>query len=108
LNSMTPEQIRDAKWTEIEKLVTGQREIVYNSLLACGRCTTSALAAKMERSVLSVRPRVSELYDLGLVALVGKEGHEGIYEAVTVFAARQAHEYRQAARVSQGMQLSLL
>jgi hypothetical protein len=105
---MTPEEIRDAKWTEIENQVTGQREMVYTSLLACGRCTTEALAAAMEKSVLSVRPRVSELYDLGLVALVGKDGHNGIYEAIPVFAARQQHEVRRAARVSQGTQLTLL
>lgn len=104
---MIPADIRDAKWTEIEKQVTGQREMVYTSLLACGRCTTDALAAHMHKSVLSVRPRVSELYDLGLVALVGKDGHNGIYEAIPVFVARQAHEQRRAAQ-AQGTQLTLL
>ena len=108
MNNMTPEQIRNANWIDIQKLVSGQREMVYNSLLACGRCTTDALAASMKRSVLSVRPRISELCGLGLVVLVGKDGHDGIYEAIPVFTARQAHEYRRAAQVSQGMQLTLL
>lgn len=105
---MTPEDIRNASWADLEKLVTGQREMVYNSLFACGRCTTSQLAAHMERSVLSVRPRITELYELGLVELVGKQGHEGIYQTVPVYAARQAHAYRRAQQNHQTRQLQLL
>jgi len=106
--TLTPEQIRDARWAEIEQLVSGQRELVYIGLTAYGPLTTSQLATRMDRSVLSVRPRVSELYDLGLVDLVGKEGHEGIYQAVPVFTARQRHESRRAQSTSQGRQLDLL
>jgi hypothetical protein len=105
---MTPEQIRNANWAEIEKHMQGSRETVYNCLLAFGRCTTSELALKMQHSVLSVRPRITELCDLGLVELVGKAGHEGIYQTVPVYIARQLHDRQRAQNMQQGQQLTLL
>lgn len=89
---MKPSDIRNMAWADIQARLEGDREKVYWALSGNGPCTTEVLALKMEWSVLSVRPRVTELFQLGLVELYGKQGHEGIYKAVALDLARARHE----------------
>lgn len=75
-----------------------QRE-VHAALAAHGPLTTLELAGIMGRSVLTVRPRVTELAGLGLAKCVGRRGRDGVYEAVPAHEAalRQAQGKRGAA-----------
>lgn len=43
-------------------------------------------------SILTVRPRVCELAELGFVECIGREGREGVYQAVTLAARQARHE----------------
>lgn len=93
----TPEQIRDANWAELKDQVAGDRERCWTSLMLTGRpITTRQLAAKMELDLLTVRPRVTELVQLGFAECTGKEGHEGLYRARSLQEAQAAHEARRS------------
>ncbi|WP_448578916.1 hypothetical protein [Thermosphaera sp.] len=89
--------IKSENWQEIVGQVRGLREACYHALLREGPCTTRRLAAAMARTELSVRPRVTELMQLGLAECVGREGHEGIYRAIPLAEAAVAFERRRAA-----------
>jgi predicted transcriptional regulator len=88
---MNPSEIRDMNWQQIQDALTGARQSVYNALAATGPCTTLQLAERSGISAFTVRPRVTELFELGLAKLVGKEGREGIYQAVDLDKARAEH-----------------
>jgi DNA-binding MarR family transcriptional regulator len=88
---MKPVDIRNATWAEIEGQLTHERLVVHAVLREVGPVTTRDLAAAMERDKDSVAPRVTELYQLGFVELVGKSGRRGLYRAVPVGEARRAH-----------------
>jgi hypothetical protein len=95
--NLTPEQIRDANWAELKDQVAGDRERCWTSLMLWARpITTRQLAARMEMDLLTVRPRVTELVQLGFARCVGKDGHEGLYEAVSLADAQAEHERRRA------------
>jgi predicted ArsR family transcriptional regulator len=95
---MTPADIRDMNWKQIEDSLTGVRQSVYNALAATGPCTTLQLADRSGISPFTVRPRVTELCELGLAECVGKDGREGLYRAVPMFAAWHNHEARRQPR----------
>ena len=101
---ITPEQVRNWTWEEVQTAVTGTRQRVFAALKAGGPQTTSQLAAATGINLLTVRPRMTELYDLGVVRLAGREpnGTQGIYEAVPEHEARAAHDARhQVAQATQ-------
>lgn len=91
---MNPEAIRNANWGEIQAWVSGARRKVYEALRGLGPSTTQALANAMGMNLLTVRPRVTELVQVGLVELYDKDGHEGVYVAVNESAAELAHQRR--------------
>jgi predicted transcriptional regulator len=98
----TPETARNLTWEAIQGRLTGARLSVYSALNAEGRpLTTRALAAAAGLDLLTVRPRVTELVDLGLAECTGHEAHEGrhegLYRAVPLHLARAAHDARHAA-----------
>jgi hypothetical protein len=95
---MNPSEIRDMNWQQIQDALTGARQSVYNALAATGPCTTLQLAERSGISAFTVRPRVTELCEMCLAECVGKDGREGIYQAVPVFAARNNHAARQQPR----------
>lgn len=88
LNSQlsTPDAIRDAQFRALDpRTLSGLRRRVYYDLLERGPGTTRQLAARLSLDILSVRPRVTELYQCGLVALAPRTSqltpHEGVYRA---------------------------
>jgi hypothetical protein len=85
---MTPVDIRNETWASIQERLTSDRRKVWEAYLMYGPCTTADLAARCGMDKLTVRPRTTELYDLMLVELVGKKGHEGIYGHVPAHIAR--------------------
>lgn len=102
--TVKPVDFRNATWEQIREQLVDMRERVYDALARYGPCTTRCLAEKSGIDILSVRPRVTELYQLKLVELVQPEeldtpvGGEGIYRVVPLAVAQVRFEkQRQAA-----------
>lgn len=98
---MKPADIRNLTFEAIEESLQGNRIAVWQAMHEHGPQTTRDLARMMGWDILNVRPRVTELVDLDLARLVGKHGHEGIYEALTLPQARGEWEKKQAPRAEQ-------
>lgn len=82
---MKPIDFRNAKFDELKTHLAAMRERVWRAWLAHGPGTTRAVAARAQIDLLTFRPRSTELFQLGVLALVeGTEGHEGIYQARTM------------------------
>ena len=86
---MNPSDFRNLTWLDIQTRLVGLRQIVYEKLTARGPSTTRQLAAFAGLDLLTVRPRVTELCQLGLVEVAGRDGHDGIYKAVPAEIARE-------------------
>lgn len=93
---------RDMTWEQVRGHLVEDRLKVYDSLMVWGPCTTRQLAAFMGRDVLSVRPRVTELCQMGFAveAEVAAEkrradgaAREGYYETVPMALAESAHKF---------------
>lgn len=103
---MNATDFRDATFEQILGTLHGARRDVYDLLLRHGPCTTMQLAERSDRlSVLTVRPRVTELCQLGLAKLADDQprGTEGVYEAVPIEEVERSLSRRDAA----GTQLQL-
>jgi hypothetical protein len=89
---------RDMTWDELRDALDGLRARVWEWLRLHGPATTSGIAEGSGMGILTVRPRVSELAVLGFVELVGRDGREGVYRAVSLPArqARLEEEHREA------------
>lgn len=99
---MNATEIRDLNWHDIQAQVTGLRASVHAALLRHGPCTTRQLAEASGLSILTVRPRVTELSELGFALCTGREGKEGVYRAYTPDEAEALHQEREAARLALG------
>lgn len=107
--TVQPIDYRNALWEEIAVRLDKNRNAVYAALLRHGPATTRALAVAMDWDILNVRPRVTELYQLGFVVLADPAApatKEGIYRALEWTEARREFERRKAAVTPK--QLSLL
>lgn len=78
---MKPIDLRNANFADLKPLLTAQREAVHRTWLAHGPGTTREVATRAGMDLLSFRPRSTELFQLGLLALDGHAGHDGIYAA---------------------------
>lgn len=89
---------RDMTWDELKDELSGLRSRIWEWLLGHGPATTTQVATGMQIHLLTVRPRVCELVALGFAECIGREGREGIYEAVSMDAraARFAENFREA------------
>lgn len=104
---ITAEQVRDMTWQEVEGMISGARELVHRGLIRIGQGTTRDVAAETGIALLTVRPRMTELLDLGLVRCVGRCRDGGIYAPVPLADAERAHRARHEAPVQVEMQLDL-
>jgi hypothetical protein len=80
---MKPVDYRNDTWESIQERISGDRKAVFYALRRFGPSTTRRLAEAMEWDILNVRPRVTELCQLGLV-VTHDPGHrtpEGLYRA---------------------------
>ena len=91
---MKPIDYRNTTFDAIRAYLTGQRLKVYDGYRQHGPCTTRELSQFIQTSILSVRPRTTELVDLDLVICVapGADPHEGVYAAVPEATARENFE----------------
>jgi hypothetical protein len=100
--------IRDLNWQQLRDRIEGLRATVFSALQLFGPCTTRQLAAKMEVDLLSVRPRVTELVELGFAECIRREAGEGVYRALSYTEAHQRFHDRQALARGEGIQTSFL
>lgn len=103
---------RNTTWAAVRENLSGRRLAVYSELARLGPCTTRDLAFKSGMDILTVRPRVTELLQLGFADMVApvdplKPGHEGVYFALSEEAALQIFRERQAATTSGQLPLKL-
>jgi transcription initiation factor IIE alpha subunit len=106
---MKPIDFRNETWRDVqERFAEGLRQQVYRALEKHGPCTTRELAQRSGIDILSLRPRVTELYQLGLAELANPEpgGGEGVYQAVSWFVARDNFDRKK--REAKQTQLNLL
>jgi predicted transcriptional regulator len=90
---MTPVDYSKDTWEDVMRRAEGLRKTVLDGYREHGPCTTRQLARLLDLDILTVRPRTTELYQLGLVELVqdedGTTGREGVYAAVPFLRFRQ-------------------
>lgn len=83
---MKPVYFRNATFEDIKAQLSGRRMAVYAQLAEHGPCTTRELARRSGIDILAVRPRVTELVQLGFASCVppvkpDAPGKEGWYQA---------------------------
>jgi hypothetical protein len=107
---MKPIDYRNATWADVQTRVNGWRLSTLRALQAHGPCTTRALAAACSADVLTIRPRVTELIQLGFVQLVPGEtrDHQGVYRALSAAETQSLFATRRAAALSRPVQPELV
>jgi hypothetical protein len=83
---MKPVDFRNETYLSIQNRIAGNRAAVLNAWRLHGPCTTEELADRSKLSLLSLRPRTTDLCTLGLVCLaeIQTSKGEGTYRARTV------------------------
>ena len=116
---MTTDAIRLATWADIQEHIQGRRLAALQAFREHGPGTTREVAERSRMDLLTLRPRVTELYQLGFIRLVssqkpainggqsGQRGHEGIYEAISDEQALADFNARNAADAADDKQLPL-
>ena len=105
---MKPIDYRNETWEQVRERVDSMRQAVYRAFELHGACTTRELAQKSGIDLLTLRPRVTELTQLGLVELANPErgGGEGVYRHVPWAVAMARFDKEKAAAAER--QLNLL
>jgi len=91
---MKPVDLRNATWEEVCLHVTDDMHRVHQAWLEHGPCTTRQLAERSGISLLTLRPRTTDLYKLGLVTLYGRLTNEGIYQHCSAGEALESAAWR--------------
>ena len=92
---MQPIDYRNETFAAVQSRICGQRAAVLSAWLKHGPATTAELAERSGLSILTLRPRTTELVELGFVRLaeVQTAKGEGTYTAVSP-AEAAAHFHR--------------
>jgi hypothetical protein len=80
---ISPADIRDMNFERLKTSLEARRRGVYLAWLARGPGTTRQVAKFSGIDLLNVRPRTHELLALGLLKLVRRDGHDGVYRAMS-------------------------
>ena len=82
---MQPIDFRTATFDLLRERIAGVRWAVLSAWRQHGPCTTQQLAERSEISILSLRPRTTELFQLGFICLAEKqpEKSQGVYRVRT-------------------------
>lgn len=92
---MIPIQFRNTTFRELQSRLVHLRLSVWEALAHYGPCTTRELSRECGMDLLTLRPRMTELVQLGFAECLDTEGHEGRYRALTLAEAEAAFEQRQ-------------
>lgn len=104
---ITTTDIKLDNWQAVQAHLTSHRLAVYTALSHRGESTSRKLANYMDEDVLTIRPRLTELMQLGFVILTGKVGHEGTYRACSQDEAKRNWDQAQAQLKNPQKELSL-
>jgi predicted transcriptional regulator len=104
---MIPIDFRQTTFQALQARLTGFRATVLEALREGGPATTRELAKRMSWDLLAVRPRITELFQMGFVRCLDREGHEGTYEALSGAEARQHFQRMQAEAQGEAAQTEL-
>lgn len=108
---MRPIDFRNETFADLQGRISGQREATLRAWQQHGPCTTEKLAEKSGLSILTLRPRTTELYQMGFIRVVGdgpcdkggRPAKGGMYRACTPNeAAAHFAEQRRMAVSGQG------
>ena len=99
--------IKRSNWDKVQEHLTESRLRVWNALASRGESTSRELADSMRVDILTVRPRLTELLQLGFVVLSGKQGHEGTYRALSRSEAHQNFLKRAAEPLNSQLEMTL-
>jgi len=104
---MKPIDFRNSTFRDLQRQLISLRLSVWEHLAHHRPCTTRELARECGLDILTVRPRMTELVQLGFAVCVNEEKHdrEGVYRALTLAEAETFFTERQAAAL--GTQLEL-
>jgi hypothetical protein len=108
--SMKPIDFSRQTFEDLKSNLSETRDRVYRAWLAHGPGTTREVAAKSGINLLILRPRSTDLYQLGLIELLDIVGvtdsrnHEGVYRARTM---DEWEKFVASKRVPSNPQLSL-
>lgn len=102
---MRPIDIRNDTWESIQGHLADDRLVIWQGFGDYGPCTTRALAEKTLISILTVRPRTTELVSMFLVELVGRNKDGGIYAHVPAYIAKDRFEKEQIKAQQNQLQL---
>lgn len=90
---MKPVDCRNETWKDVTARLNDARDRAYRVVQVFGPGTTKTLAEAAGCSLWTLRPRVCELMQMGLVEMVGDvRGREGIYRAVPLEEAERRFE----------------
>jgi hypothetical protein len=104
---MKPVDYRNENWASIQDRLQGQRKEVLAAWRAHGPGTTQEVAERSQISILSFRPRTTELYQIGLVVLADEEvANAGSYRAASEDEAKRLFEARHATAVEADFRLT--
>jgi DNA-binding MarR family transcriptional regulator len=74
---------RNAVWSELQACIQGKRLEVLSAWRQHGPCTTRELAERSGIDLLTLRPRTTELLQIGYIREVADvPGKEGVYESL--------------------------
>ena len=93
---MKPVDYRNATFAEVQSRIEGDRARVLEAWRLHGPCTTEDLAQRSGIDLLTLRPRNTELVQLGLVILAGGRARSGVYRAATAEEAAEHFRDKQA------------
>lgn len=94
--------LRSVGFAEVRERISGNREIVYASLLRHGPATCNELADAMRWDKTSVRPRVCELVQAYHAVATGiRRNGEHEFRALTHIEAEQFHAHSRALWLNQ-------
>ena len=82
---MTPIDFRNATFADLQARLPGGRTAVLAAWIKYGPGTTAVVAARAQISILTFRPRTTELLQLGFVCLSEEQRYRGqaLYRART-------------------------
>ena len=82
---MDPVDFRNATFASLQAKLAGQRAVVLQAWRAYGPGTTAEVSERADLSILTFRPRTTELVELGFVRLADDAGRKncGVYRVRT-------------------------
>ena len=105
---MKPVDCRNETWKDVMLRLNSTRNSAYVTVRMFGPGTTEKIATSAGISLLSLRPRICELVQMGLVEMVGHvRGREGVYQVVPYEVAEKRFQESKGGVVQSEMRLGV-